>query len=103
MAQIFVTDREGVQHVLEAEPGQKVMEIIRDAGLPIEALCGGNCACATCHCYVDDGWSRLLSPPDDEELGMLEMAFGVNEFSRLTCQIKFKDELDGLHLTLGPN
>ncbi len=103
MQQIFVTDREGVQHILDAEPGKKVMEIIRDAGLPIEAFCGGCCACATCHCYVHDEWLPLLSPPEEEETDILDMAFDVNDHSRLTCQILFTEALDGLSLTLGPD
>lgn len=103
MPRIFVVDREGEEHTLEAEPGKKVMEIIRDAGLPIEASCGGCCACATCHCYIDDEWLAALWPADEEEVDMLDMAFDVNDHSRLTCQILFTEELDGLRVTLGPN
>lgn len=102
VAKIYVIDREGVEHELVAEEGKKVMEIIRDAGLPIEASCGGCCACATCHCYVDEEWMPALNAPDDEEADMLEMAFDINERSRLTCQIPFTTDLDGLRLTLGP-
>lgn len=102
MAKIYVVDREGVEHELAAEEGKKVMEIIRDAGLPIEASCGGCCACATCHCYVDEDWLPVLEAADDEETDMLDMAFDVTERSRLTCQIPFTAELDGLRVTLGP-
>ncbi|GAB3684615.1 2Fe-2S iron-sulfur cluster-binding protein [Salinisphaera aquimarina] len=103
MPHIVVIDRYGGEHRLEAAPGRKVMEIIRDAGLPIEASCGGCCACATCHCYIDDGWLHALAPADVEELDMLDMAFDVEAQSRLTCQIRFSEALDGLRLTLAPN
>lgn len=102
MAHITVVDRNGIEYQLAAKPGAKIMEIIRGAGLPIEASCGGCCACATCHCYVDDRWLARLTPADDEELDMLDMAFDVNEQSRLTCQIRFADALDGLRVTLAP-
>ncbi|ROO25112.1 methylenetetrahydrofolate reductase [Salinisphaera orenii MK-B5] len=104
MAQIFVIDRTGGEHRLEAQPGRKVMEIIRDAGLPLEASCGGCCACATCHCYVDRAWLTALAPADEEEVDMLDMAFDVDAAqSRLTCRIAFSEALDGLRVTLAPN
>ncbi|MDA3922042.1 MAG: 2Fe-2S iron-sulfur cluster-binding protein [Salinisphaera sp.] len=102
MANIMVVDRNGIAHQLQATAGAKVMEIIRGAGLPIEASCGGSCACATCHCYVDSEWLALLVPADDEERDMLDMAFDVTDQSRLTCQIRFADSLDGLRMTLAP-
>ncbi|WP_423823292.1 2Fe-2S iron-sulfur cluster-binding protein [Salinisphaera sp. SPP-AMP-43] len=102
MSNIWVVDREGVEYQLEAKSGAKVMEIIRGAGLPIEASCGGCCACATCHCYVDREWLPKLNPADEEELDMLDMAFDVNDQSRLTCQIRFAESLDGLRVTLAP-
>lgn len=102
MSNITVVDRNGVEHQLQATVGAKVMEIIRGAGLPIEASCGGCCACATCHCYVDREWLAKLSPADEEELDMLDMAFDVTDQSRLTCQIRFAEPLDGLRVTLAP-
>ena len=102
MAEIHVTDREGVEHTLEATPGWSVMEIIREAGLPIEAACGGCCACATCHVYVDDEWRDRLEAASDEEDRMLDEAYMVQENSRLSCQIPFSAELDGLRVTLAP-
>ena len=78
------------------------MEIIRDHGLPIKAECGGACACATCHVYVDPGWASKLVPPTDEEIDMLDQAFQVNECSRLSCQILMREDLDGLKITLAP-
>jgi ferredoxin, 2Fe-2S len=102
MAEIHVTDREGAEHTLEATPGWSVMEIIREAGLPIEAACGGCCACATCHVYVAEDWLGRLEGTSDEEDRMLDEAYMVQENSRLGCQIPFTEELDGLRVTLAP-
>mgnify|MGYP006305367931 FL=1 len=102
MSKLIVTDREGQVHELEGRPGWSVMEIIRDADLPIEAACGGCCACATCHVYVDPQWTEKLSEVGDEEELMLDEAYEVQETSRLSCQLKWSDELDGLKVTLAP-
>ena len=102
MAEIHVTDREGAEHTLAATLGWSVMEIIREAGLPIEAACGGCCACATCHVYVDAAWLDRLEGTSDEEDRMLDEAYMVQENSRLGCQIPFGEELDGLRVTLAP-
>ena len=102
MAKINVTDRDGKDHELEATKGWSVMEIIRENDLPIEAACGGCCACATCHIYVDQGWLSKLKAADDEEDRMLDEAYQVQENSRLSCQITFDDDLDGLKVTLAP-
>lgn len=102
MADVIVTDREGNAHTLSAENGWSLMEIIREANLPIEAACGGCCACATCHVYVDPEWVTKLPAPDSDESMMLDEAFQVQDNSRLSCQIKFKDDLAGLKVTLAP-
>jgi len=102
MSKLIVTDREGQVHELEGRPGWSVMEIIRDNDLPIEAACGGCCACATCHVYVDPAWTEKLSEVGDEEELMLDEAYEVQETSRLSCQLKWSDELDGLKVTLAP-
>ena len=102
MAKIIVTDRDGVDHELEGKEGWKVMEIIRDAGLPIEATCGGCCACATCHVYVDSDWQDKLNAADEEEADMLDLALDVQDNSRLSCQVEFTAALDGLKVTLAP-
>jgi 2Fe-2S ferredoxin len=102
MAKVFVTDRDGEQHELEGEIGWSVMEIIRENNLPIEAACGGCCACATCHVYVDADWLAKLPTPDDDENMMLDEAFEVQDNSRLSCQMKYTAELDGIRVTLAP-
>jgi 2Fe-2S ferredoxin len=76
------------------------MEIIKHGGLPIRAECGGACACATCHVYVDAEWLDKMPPRKPEETDMLDMALEVRDTSRLSCQIVFGPELDGLRVTL---
>lgn len=103
---IKVTDFEGKTHELEAVEGWRIMEIIRDYGLPIKAECGGACACATCHVYVDAAWLPKLealgmTKSEDEE-DMLDEVFDLQDNSRLSCQIIMSEELDGLHVTLAP-
>jgi 2Fe-2S ferredoxin len=100
--QIIVVDRDGKEHALEALEGWRVMEVIRDWGLPIKAECGGACACATCHVYVDEAWVDRLVPPTDEENDRLDEALAVEANSRLSCQILMSDELDGLKVVLAP-
>lgn len=100
---IYVTDLEGVEHALDAVEGWRVMEIIRDHGLPIKAECGGACACATCHVYVDEDWMDKIAQMGEEEEYMLDEAFDLQDNSRLSCQIIMSEELDGLKVTLAQN
>jgi 2Fe-2S ferredoxin len=100
---IVATDRVGKEHVVEGRDGWSVMEILRDAGLPIAAECGGACACATCHVYVEDGWYAKLAAPSDAEVDMLDMALAVEPGrSRLSCQIVCAEALDGIKVTVAP-
>jgi 2Fe-2S ferredoxin len=97
MAKITFIQPDGTEQVVEAESGMTVMEAARKELVPgIEAECGGACACATCHVYVDEGWREKVGPPSEMEEDMLDFAFEVKESSRLSCQIKVRDELDGL-------
>ncbi|WP_407695478.1 2Fe-2S iron-sulfur cluster-binding protein [Siculibacillus lacustris] len=100
--EIRVTDFAGEVHALKAIDGWRVMEVIRDWGLPIKAECGGACACGTCHVYVDPQWVDKLPPPTDEEMDQLDQIYAVQENSRLSCQILTAQELDGLELQLAP-
>ena len=102
MGTIFVKDRGGNSHKLRAEAGSTIMEIIRDNGLEIEAACGGCCACATCHVYVDDNWLDKLKTRSEEEISMLDQAFYVANTSRLCCQLEFDEKIDGIELVLAP-
>lgn len=99
---IVCTDRDGVAHELPALEGWRIMEIIRDNGLPIKAECGGALECATCHVYVADSWVDKLVPKSDEEDEKLDEAFLVKRNSRLSCQILMRDDLNGLEVTLAP-
>ncbi len=86
---------------MDAEVGSTVMEnAIRNAVPGIEAECGGACACATCHVYVDDGWRDATGEPGPMEEDMLDFAYDVRPTSRLSCQIKVSDALDGLIVTI---
>ena len=99
---ITAIDRKGVEHIVEGTDGWTVMEALRDAGLPVAAECGGACACATCHVYVEDGWYEKLNPPSPDELDMLDMALAVQPNSRLSCQIIANDTTDGIKVTIAP-
>ena len=102
MGIIKVKDREGGIHELKADVGSTIMEIIRDAGLDIEAACGGCCACATCHVYITNDRIDKLNAIDDDEESMLDQAFDVKMNSRLGCQIEYTDAMDGMELALAP-
>ena len=102
MSNIIVKDRNGNIEKISANSGMTLMEIIRDAGMDIEAACGGCCACATCHLYVDNDWLSKLNAKEDDEESMLDQAFNVKDNSRLGCQIEFNDELDGIKVELAP-
>ena len=99
---IIAIDRKGAEHIVEGTDGWTVMEALRDAGLPVAAECGGACACATCHVYVEDGWYEKLNPPSPDELDMLDMALAVQPNSRLSCQIIADDKTDGIKVTIAP-
>lgn len=103
MTTLNVTLRTGEVRVIEARPGVSVMEAIRDGGIDeIMAICGGCCSCATCHVHVSDqDWDRL-SPASDDEKDLLEYGEQPTERSRLSCQIKLTDALDGLSVTIAP-
>ncbi|PJE32047.1 ferredoxin, 2Fe-2S [Pseudooceanicola antarcticus] len=98
MAKITYIEHDGTEHVVDVKPGLTVMEGARDNGIPgIEADCGGACACSTCHVYVAPEWAEKLPPKDDMEEDMLDFAYEPDPArSRLTCQIKVTEELDGL-------
>ena len=97
MAKITYIEHGGESRTVEAENGSTVMEIAIKNSIPgIEAECGGACACATCHVYVDEAWRETVGEPSPMEEDMLDFAFDVRPTSRLSCQIRIKDDLDGL-------
>ena len=75
MATLQVIDRDGVSHDVEAKPGLKVMEILRELDYGVAAICGGMCSCATCHIYVDPAWADKLPPPMSDETKVVRSAF----------------------------
>lgn len=98
MAKITYIEHSGKQHTVEVANGMTVMEGARDNNIPgIEADCGGACACSTCHVYVDPSWADKLPVKDAMEEDMLDFAWEPDTArSRLTCQLKVTDALDGL-------
>ena len=97
MAKITYIAFDGTEFVVEAQNGSTVMEnAIRNQVPGIEAECGGACACATCHVYVDDAWSAIVGKAEPMEEDMLDFAYDVRPTSRLSCQIKVSDKLNGL-------
>ena len=103
MPTLEIIDRNGEHHSLSARAGDTVMEVLRDAGLPIEAVCGGCCVCATCHVYIDPDWVARLEPAKRGELALLEGCRYVDPaLSRLGCQISLRTEDEGLALRLAP-
>jgi 2Fe-2S ferredoxin len=97
MVKITYIDSFGEARTIDAEEGSTVMEAaIRNAIPEITAECGGGCACATCHVYVDEKWVKLTGKASDQEEDMLDFAYKVQPNSRLSCQIKVTAELDGL-------
>ncbi|MGH6815949.1 MAG: 2Fe-2S iron-sulfur cluster-binding protein [Hyphomicrobiaceae bacterium] len=101
MAKITYVQPDGSRQTVTAEPSATVMETAKlNLISGIEAECGGACACATCHVYVDEAWRERVGPPSEMEEDMLDFAFDVRESSRLSCQIKVTDQLDGLVVTV---
>ncbi|MCB1338718.1 MAG: 2Fe-2S iron-sulfur cluster binding domain-containing protein [Maritimibacter sp.] len=102
MAKITYIEHNGTEHVVDVANGLTVMEGARDNGIPgIEADCGGACACSTCHVYVAEDWVEKLPAKEPMEADMLDFAFEPDPTrSRLTCQIKVTDALDGLVVTM---
>lgn len=86
-------------HEVCAEIGSSVMQAARDGMVPgIEAACGGNCVCATCHAYIDSRWTEALPSPDETEAGMLACTLDPRPNSRLTCQLIVTPALEGMIL-----
>lgn len=101
MAKITYIQPDGSENVVDAKTGWSVMEgAIKNRVRGIDADCGGACACATCHVYVDEAWIDKTGSPSAMEESMLDFAEGVQDNSRLSCQIKVTDALDGLVVRL---
>ena len=103
MPKLIVTTRSGETREVEAASGLTVMEAIRDNGFDeLLALCGGCCSCATCHVHVDPDWIGKVGPAKPDEDDLLDTSDHRVETSRLSCQILFTAELDGLRVQIAP-
>jgi ferredoxin, 2Fe-2S len=103
MPKITYIDSGGTSREIDAELGSTVMESAIKNGVPeIEAECGGACACATCHVYVDEQWFEITGGPSPMEEDMLDFGYDVRPNSRLSCQIKVTEELEGLVVRTPP-
>lgn len=97
MVRIIYVEHDGGRREVEAEPGMSLMEAaVKNGVASIEGECGGALACATCHVHVPDEWRHLTGERSEDEVEMLEFAVDPDERSRLGCQIKITDEMDGL-------
>ena len=97
MANITYIENGGTQHHVDVPNGLSVMEGAKRFAIPgVDGDCGGACACATCHVYVEGGWFERLAPMDELEHDMLDFAYDVGPTSRLSCQIRIDDRLEGL-------
>ncbi|MEM1139771.1 MAG: 2Fe-2S iron-sulfur cluster-binding protein [Pseudomonadota bacterium] len=104
MPKIIFIEHDGTEHEVEVASGLSVMEAAVNNMVPgIDADCGGACACATCHIYVDPEWAAKTGEQNDMEKTMLDFAAEVQETSRLSCQIKVDDSLDGLVVRMPEN
>ena len=103
MPRLTIVTRDGAERDVEAKAGWSVMENIRDNGFDeLLALCGGCCSCATCHVHVDQDWFGRLTPRGADEDDLLDTSDHRIATSRLSCQIVFTPELDGLRVTIAP-
>ena len=101
MPKITYTDKQGNSKTIDVENGLTVMEGAIQNDIPgIDADCGGGMACATCHVYINEDWFDKITPKEDGEEDMLDMAFEPKKNSRLSCQIVISDELDGLTVNI---
>jgi 2Fe-2S ferredoxin len=104
MTRITVIDRDGGEHQVDAKAGGSMMEVLRDSGdFGVAAICGGLCSCATCHVYVDSAWMAKLKPRhNDEQEILVALSSFKSQTSRLSCQIPFTAELEGIKVTIAP-
>ena len=101
MVQITYVEHDGTEHVVDSQTGVSLMQAAIDNLVPgIDADCGGECSCATCHVMVNENWLEKVGPPGEMEESMLDLNPERQENSRLSCQIEVSEELDGLRVTM---
>ncbi len=103
MPELTYVDRDGSEKTVSGDAGLSVMEVLREHGVDgIFAICGGCCSCASCHVYVEDEWAESTGQASNDELALLELSDYIQDNSRLSCQIRFTEKLDGLRVTVAP-
>ena len=101
MVQITYVEHDGTEHVVDSQTGVSLMQAAIDNLVPgIDADCGGECSCATCHVMVNENWLEKVGPPGEMEESMLDLNPERQENSRLSCQVEVSEELDGLTVTM---
>ena len=101
MVQITYVEHDGTEHVVDSQSGVSLMQAAIDNLVPgIDADCGGECSCATCHVMVNENWLEKVGPPGEMEESMLDLNPERQENSRLSCQVEVSEELDGLRVTM---
>ncbi|MDB5477905.1 MAG: fdxB [Alphaproteobacteria bacterium] len=100
MPKITFIQRDGSRNEIDAPDGVSLLRLAHDNDIDLEGACGGSLACATCHLVIDEAWYDKLPPKSTAEEDMLDLAFSLTETSRLGCQIKVSDELDGMVVSL---
>ena len=100
MTTITFVLRDGEEQTIDAPNGLSVLEVAHNNGIDLEGACEGSLACSTCHVIVDEAFFDMLDEPSEDEEDMLDLAFGLTRTSRLGCQIKVSDELEGLKIKL---
>lgn len=101
MAKLIVVTRDGTERTVEGDTSMSVMEIIREAGFDeLLALCGGCCSCATCHVHIEPDFAGALTPMSEDENDLLDSTDHRDGRSRLSCQIQFSEELDGMKVII---
>jgi 2Fe-2S ferredoxin len=104
MPKIVVTDRDGQEHEVEGRVGLKVMETLRELDYGVMAICGGLCSCATCHVFVAPDWVEKLPPRESDEKELLvELSHFDPARSRLSCQLEYTEQMDGLAVAIAPD
>ena len=101
---MIVVDRDGKEHEIEAKPGLKIMEILRELDYGVAAICGGLCSCATCHVYVDESWAAACRNRRAMSWNCSRRSADFREgTSRLSCQVEFTDALSGIKVAIAPD
>jgi len=88
------------EHSVKADEGDTLLEICEKNSIEVEAACGGECCCSTCHCFLSDELFEAIEEPDEDELDMLDLAIGVQETSRLACQVKITPDFESTTVKL---